>query len=403
MKRTLDQDLQTFVALNDRIKAGGDDDWTIDRKDPLNGMLRAVPISQFALQGKMTKKSFAKTPLKVDGEDYGTLGFPNVTKLMDLAQAAGFGLNNETRYDTDVRLAFAIDGDRIDVGGNPMPQEDFKEFTGVTSYSNDVVLYKLHIYPPGGHFAPHVDTPHGEGHIASGIVVLGSLFTGGDLVIEHKEQTERVAGPNSFAVWYTDCKHWVEKVESGHRVVLQYDVFNKFKMPESDSDDDGEGEEEEEEKGFFTYIPSHPNPLATPAYLTALVKQVQESLALESTEDVALMLQHAYFNKGGLSPATLKGSDRVIWDALSASSSLQVALYPVVLRQTSEDDYSAGTLLDPEYFPPTKRLVRLIPGEDERGKTLEIFHNPGAEHTGNSAMDPDCAYLGAAILCGLKQ
>jgi hypothetical protein len=54
-------------------------------------------------------------------------------------------------------------------------------------------LYKLHLYPPGGHFEWHADTQHGASHFATGIVVLGSEFAGGDLLVRHDVAETRSA------------------------------------------------------------------------------------------------------------------------------------------------------------------------------------------------------------------
>jgi hypothetical protein len=453
MKRTMEEDLAKLATLHERITAGGDEAWELDKKHPLNKMLDVVPVSdpciQFALDA-----DYAAHPLVIDGKSYGTLGAPNVPALLNIAQPAGFGHNAETKHDKDVRNAYEIEGARVKVKKfyEILPSEGqnmLDKFAGTPRYdAAKLTLYKVHIYPPGGHFAVHVDTPHGPGHIASAVCVLGSAFTGGALVIEHQGKSVRVEKPGTFAAWYTDCKHWIEKVESGHRVVLQFDIFNTWEPPllpaeraqkkrqkrdqekkengegsdeeEEDQMENGEGSDEEEEEessssssredegGFWArYYSSTGKPLAGALFGNALVAQMKAALVESPKRDIALMLQHAYFNKGGLSVETLKGGDKVLWSVLAESGLFRVLLRPVVLTHRGggyeeKDSYSVGTLIDStEPEEEHDRAVRLIPGEDGRKKTITMQNNPGAEHTGNSAMDADCAYLGAALVCRL--
>jgi hypothetical protein len=438
MKRTMEEDLTKLATLHERITAGGDEAWDLDKKHPLNKMLDVVPVSdpciQFALDG-----NYAAHPLTIDGKSYGTLGAPNVPALLKIAQPAGFGHNAETKHDKDVRNAYEIEGARVKVNKfyEILPSEGqdmLDKFAGTPRYDRaKLTLYKVHIYPPGGHFAVHVDTPHGTGHIASAVCVLGSAFTGGALVIEHQGKSVRVEKPGTFAAWYTDCKHWIEKVETGHRVVLQFDIFNTWAPPllpaqaravrmaekervyneNAESGDEGcdlsssSSSSEEEEAGFWaSYYSSTGKPLAGALFGNALVALMKAALVESPKQDIALMLQHAYFNNGGLSVETLKGGDKVLWSVLAESGLFRVLLRPVVLTHRGEygekDSYSVGTLIYPaEPEEEHDRAVRLIPGEDGHKKTITMQNNPGAEHTGNEAMDADCAYLGAALVCRL--
>jgi hypothetical protein len=45
-------------------------------------------------------------------------------------------------------------------------------------------MYKLNVYPEGGFFKPHRDTPKGGRHIGSLVVCLPSNFEGGELVVK---------------------------------------------------------------------------------------------------------------------------------------------------------------------------------------------------------------------------
>jgi len=85
------------------------------------------------------------------------------------------------------------------------------------------------LYEEGSFFAPHRDSEKEEGMFGTLVVVLPSQFTGGELVIKHKNETETInqAGSNfgsQYAAFYADCKHELKKVTSGHRVCLVYNL-----------------------------------------------------------------------------------------------------------------------------------------------------------------------------------
>jgi hypothetical protein len=418
---TLD-DVHKYARIHERVCEGGSDHWRLDKKHPLNRYIDAVPFDTFFLRGKVEK--FDGACLFVDGELCGTLGHPLVEKLTAMATPAPFGKGGETLHDVDVRNALQIDGARIRIDGMSLGyalKREIEKWSGIGSNDN-VVLYKLHIYPKGGHFARHVDTPHGPGHIASGIFILGSPYTGGRLVIEHRYQQESVTAedaPGTFAAWYTDCPHWIEEVTSGSRIVLQYDLINPLvralgeekdkekpivvdeietngdeekgnEDEEKDDDDEDEEESEGEEPGFFSYL-GLTKPPALPVVISHIIAGVKEHF--DQKWNVAILLDHCYLNKGGLTVETLKGRDKVLWDAFTGAG-ISTELHACVLRRTGEDpdDYSVG-LLDGKDFGRTV----CIPGHSKNPMT--IFDNPGAEHTGNQSMPPDEAYIHGVLYC----
>lgn len=74
-------------------------------------------------------------------------------------------------------------------------------------------LIKLNIYPKGGKFKKHVDSPKAEA-FGSLVVFLPCFFTGGELLIENKEDKHNFSfGGNKtnntidWVAFYNDCLH----------------------------------------------------------------------------------------------------------------------------------------------------------------------------------------------------
>ena len=396
MKRGADgeitmDDVVKYARIHEQVLEGGTEYWLLDKAHKLNVLVDAAPFDHFFVRGKAD--TFQGVPLLVDGKACGTLDAPDVAALKKLASPAPFGRGKKTVHDTTVRNAYHIDGERVTIDGLSF---EYKFYDTIRKWSglnidDHSVLYKLHIYPTGGHFGRHVDTPHGPGHIASGILLLGSPYAGGRLVIEHNGHQESVTAedvPGTFAAWYTDCPHWVESVTSGDRVVLQYDIVH----PIVDAVLAGTFTVDkyiDAETGFFADS-GITHPPAVPAILNLIVAEVQ--VLLTQRKNVAILTDHCYLNKGGLRLETLKGRDKALVDAFTAAG-LAVELHACVLRRKGEDDYDVG-LLD---GPRIRGATICIPGGDKQ--TMTIFDNPGAEHTGNQSMEPDEAYIHGVIFC----
>lgn len=94
-------------------------------------------------------------------------------------------------------------------------------------------LYKLLLYEPGGHFAPHRDTEKSPGMFGSLVVTLPSAFAGGELCVQHGgrtsvfDQAKESAECPSFVAFYADCTHEVRTLRSGYRVALVYNLVRR--------------------------------------------------------------------------------------------------------------------------------------------------------------------------------
>ena len=85
----------------------------------------------------------------------------------------------------------------------------------------------LNVYSTGGHFKSHVGTPRSADMFGSLVVCLPSKFTGGALVTQHQDrQVTFDWSSTQWAAFYSDVKHEVLPVTSGHRITLTYNLYH---------------------------------------------------------------------------------------------------------------------------------------------------------------------------------
>lgn len=124
--------------------------------------------------------------LKIDG--VGVLSFPvpdvQIRALIEVAERAPYGKGTETLVDTSVRNCWQIDAARVRLGGRAWP-ETFSGILGATADGLgcpverlDAQLYKLLVYPSGGFFSSHRDTPKADGMIATLTISLPTAGAG---------------------------------------------------------------------------------------------------------------------------------------------------------------------------------------------------------------------------------
>ena len=95
----------------------------------------------------------------------------------------------------------------------------------------EAALYKLLVYDTGSFFLSHRDSEKAPGMFATLVVVLPSIYTGGELLIRHKGRTVRLdlrhdePSEVAYAAFYADCRHEVLPVVSGYRLALVYNLL----------------------------------------------------------------------------------------------------------------------------------------------------------------------------------
>ncbi len=93
--------------------------------------------------------------------------------------------------------------------------------------------YKLNVYAEGGFFKVHKDTPRGNDMFGSLVLTLPQGHMGGDLVVRHEDRVCRHSPLRGieqeesiqWVAFYSDCDHEVEKVTSGTRITLTFNLY----------------------------------------------------------------------------------------------------------------------------------------------------------------------------------
>lgn len=157
-------------------------------------------------------------------------------QLAAVAEQAPYGRGTETLIDTAVRRTWQIGPDRMRIGGRHWAQSlaaivaRCAAGLGV-SEPVSAELYKMLVYDTGSFFVSHRDTEKAAGMFATLAIVLPSIYTGGELVIRHRDREVCLdlacedRAEVGFAAFYADCQHEVRPVTSGCRLVLIYNLI----------------------------------------------------------------------------------------------------------------------------------------------------------------------------------
>ncbi|KAJ7597569.1 hypothetical protein C8J56DRAFT_323054 [Mycena floridula] len=108
-----------------------------------------------------------------------------------------YGHNDQTIVDTVVRDAWEISADKITflnplwatfLSGQVVPTVG--QALGIPVAHTRCELYKLLLYQEGSHFNRHQDTGKSPGMFATVIIILPSLYSGGQVHVSHSTASE---------------------------------------------------------------------------------------------------------------------------------------------------------------------------------------------------------------------
>ena len=411
----------------------------------------------------------------VGGEEAGTLCEPKVDVILKHSKPSPFGRGEETVVDETYRRGHEVTG--ADIGFPDKYQYDrfksqLERLVSATLFvprQAKVKLYKLAIYREGGHFDWHVDTTHSDSHHATILVALNTSWTGGDFILRRNDVETRMdmkpkithPSPGSSAspqthvdlgvvAFYTDTEHRVEPITDGVRIVLQYDVEvegwvtkkdttaqdqpqrKKHKaMHQDDDDDDDEFTPLYNLRSFYkerkAVLPKSAH-MGDSAAIDKIVNIIGRLLTIKGKkpqDHVAFALQYLY-RKSSILPEYLKGSDSLLYQALSKT--FEVSLHPIVLYERSDYEgryRSSDSELSAYIFP---HYVDDETGNDTDGSSYSdvepryrfgekkdlIFHLPRSsaiqhisrrdyvEHAGNEAIFGEGKYFGGGMFVKAK-
>lgn len=185
-----------------------------------------------------SSETFFMPELIVEG--VGELAFPlcaaQVSELARAGEPAPYGKGLSTVRDDRVRKCRQIDAAKLSLRA-PEWQRYLQRTVDKAAADLGVdgkvsaELYKLLIYQEGGHFLPHRDTEKLAAMFGTLIIALPSAHQGGRLLVRHGGEEVAVDfsqrdGLRRFqsAALFADCEHEVEKVTSGVRCCLVYNL-----------------------------------------------------------------------------------------------------------------------------------------------------------------------------------
>ncbi len=281
-----------------------DDSITVKRLTTAIG--QATRSAKFCVVGCLP---FVDPGLEVEGLGAITLPLKRTTakELVASCQVAPYGKGTKTLVNKDVRNTLELDPKRFRLSDawnvaianamRPVAQQ-----LGLPAEQLEARLYKLLVYEKGGFFLPHRDSEKQDRMVASMVVVLPSRFEGGTLIVRHgaAKQTltfDEAAGGKApcYAAFYADCEHEVQRVTSGVRLCLAYNLMLKPKRVK-------------------------PSVAANPAApADVLAESIGSWVARQPAKPLVFTLEHHYTERG-LSLDLLKGVDRQLADLVVAAA-----------------------------------------------------------------------------------
>ncbi|MEC5160055.1 MULTISPECIES: 2OG-Fe(II) oxygenase [unclassified Janthinobacterium] len=276
--------------------------------------------------------------LSVDGVGLISLPFQQaqLEQLIAVANRAPFGLGAQTLVDTSVRKTWQIDASQLHFGGRHW-QRSLDAIVAQASAGLGVTepvvaqLYKLLVYDTGSFFVPHRDTEKADGMFATLVVVLPSVYTGGELSIRHRERAVNLelarADPSdaAFVAFYADCLHEVRPVNSGTRLTLIYNLVRSGPAGAA----------------------APPQYLSEQAQATSLLKRwlaQREANDEDAPEKLVYPLEHAY-SAAELGFSTLKSADAAVAKVLlaaAAASACDIHVAQLVIEESGSAEYDGG-------------------------------------------------------------
>lgn len=282
-------------------------------------------------------------------------------QLIAVAEQAPYGRGEETLVDTSVRRTWQIDAAKVHIGGRNWPRtlevivKRAAEGLGVIK---PVVaeLYKLLVYDAGSFFVSHRDTEKAPGMFATLIIVLPSLYTGGELRVRHRDREVQLdlyslePSEVAFAAFYADCVHEVLPITSGCRLTLVYNLLlhpGKGRLPEP---------------------PSYETEQAALADLLQQWVADKKSPDDDSPEKLIYPLEHAY-TPAALAFDALKGADAAAASVLVPAAEQADCDLHLALASIEE---SGGAEYTGDYYGSRRRWGRSDADEDEEDEGFEV-------------------------------
>jgi len=177
--------------------------------------------------------------LKLHVADVGPVTLPvraaQAKRLIAVARPALFGHGEETLSDRSVRDTWKLTPDQVILKGaswdahlNAALARFRDDLSLPASSSLRAELHSLLVYGKGQFFLPHQDSEKHDDMVATLVVSLPSVHSGGELAVDDggTERTYRGSRDDLVLVaFYADRRHEVRPVRSGYRVTLTFNLM----------------------------------------------------------------------------------------------------------------------------------------------------------------------------------
>ena len=181
--------------------------------------------------------------------DVGAVALPvraaQARRLISVARPARFGRGEETLSDSTVRDTWELTPAQVIVGGARWEAHldealtHFRGELGLPAGSRlRAELHSMLVYGKGQFFLPHQDSEKHDEMVATLVVSLPSVHSGGELVVDDGgvERTYRGSRDDLVLVaFFADRRHEVRPVRSGYRVTLTFNLMLTGPAPTPDA------------------------------------------------------------------------------------------------------------------------------------------------------------------------
>lgn len=184
-------------------------------------------------------RSVPTSDLQIEVRGVGPIRLPvsqaQARQLCQVARPARYGQGELTILDRGVRDTWEIPKSRVKIDARRWNKtlrpalDRLGRDLGLPAGSElRAQLHSMLVYARGQFFVQHQDSEKDDTMIGSLVVGLPSTFRGGALEVQHGGETATYRGSKqslSLVAFYSDCRHQVRPVTSGHRIVLTYNLL----------------------------------------------------------------------------------------------------------------------------------------------------------------------------------
>ncbi|MEO6493316.1 MAG: 2OG-Fe(II) oxygenase [Ilumatobacteraceae bacterium] len=285
-----------------------------------------------------TRRTAPAADLVINVKGVGQLKLPlpasHAKELRLVARPAKYGHGEHTILDRRVRDTWEVPRSRVRIDQrrwnltlHPMLDSIRDDLALPAASVLTAQLHSMLVYESGQFFAPHQDSEKNDEMIGTLVVMLPSRSSGGDLVVEHRKRSVRYSGSATaltFVAFYADTRHEVLPVETGHRVVLTY---NLLLTGDTAASHVGETHAEAAAELLHRHFAQAPPP-----------RWHNDHQANDPPDRLVVLLDHQYTERG-LRWSHLKGDDATRVETLRAAAQLadcEIALGQADVHETRE-------------------------------------------------------------------